>query len=58
MVSSTKNISLDSAIEYCINSDDSDIDSSIGGLTSDEEEEIDNLLLAQDYEFEDHLFTF
>ena len=47
---SRKNFSLEFAVEYCMNSDDSDVDSSIGSLTSDEEEEIDNLLLNQDYE--------
>jgi len=50
MATSRKKISLESAIEFCLNSDDSDVDSSVGGFSSDEQEELDNLLLNQDYD--------
>ena len=42
-------ISSKEAIDFCLESDGSDLDSSIGGLSSDEEEEVDNML-ADNYE--------
>ena len=38
-----KAISPAEAVNYCLQSNDSDIDSSAGGLSSDEEEKVDNL---------------
>ena len=39
------NISLEQAVEFCLQSDEGHIDSSCDGLSSDEEEELDRLLL-------------
>ena len=43
-----KAISLAKAVNYCLQSHDSDLDSSVGGFSSDEEEKVDNVLL-EDY---------
>ena len=45
MVKRLKAISLAEAVNYCLQNDDSDLDSSVGGLSSDEEGKVDNLLL-------------
>ena len=45
MAKKLKAISLVEAVNYCLQSDDSHLDSSVGGLPSDEEEKADNLLL-------------
>ena len=45
MAKGLKTISLAEAVNYCPQDDDSDLDSSVGGLSSDEEEKVDNLLL-------------
>ena len=37
--------SVEETVNYCLNSDESDIDSCCGGLSEDEEEELDELLL-------------
>ena len=39
-----KAISLKEAVDFCINSDGSDLDSSMGGMSSGEEEELDREL--------------
>ena len=44
MAKKLKAISLAEAVNFCLQSDDSHLDSS-GGLPSDEEEKVDNLLL-------------
>ena len=44
--SKSRNISLADAVNYMLESDDSDIDSSQGGLSSDEEEKLDDILLG------------
>ena len=41
-----KVISLEYAVNYMLESDGSDIDSSVGGLSSDEEERLDDQLLG------------
>lgn len=41
-----KVISLEYAVNYILESDDSDIDSSVGGLSSAEEERLDDDLLG------------
>ncbi|XP_057289810.1 uncharacterized protein LOC130612505 [Hydractinia symbiolongicarpus] len=43
---SSRRISLEDAVNYMLETDDSDIDSCHGGLSSDEEERIDNALLG------------
>ena len=40
-----KVISLAELVNFCLQSDDSDLDSSVGGWSSDDEEKVDNLLL-------------
>ena len=45
MAKRLKAISLAEAVNYCLQSDANDLDSSVGGLSSDEEEKVDNLLL-------------
>ena len=45
MAKRLKAISLAEAVNYCLQSYDSDLDSSVGGLSRDEEEKVDNLLL-------------
>lgn len=46
-------ISLDDAVNYMLESDCSDIDSSQGGLSSDEEEKLDDQLLGIGSDWED-----
>ena len=45
MVKRLKAIFLAEAVNYCLQSNDSDLDSSVGGLSNDQEEKVDNLLL-------------
>ena len=45
MAKRLKAMSLAEAVNSCLQSNDSDLDSSVGGLSSDEEEKVDNLLL-------------
>lgn len=44
-VKNQKKISLDDAVQFVLDSDESDVDSCNDGLSSDEEEAIDNALL-------------
>ena len=45
MAKRLKAMSLAEAENCCLQSNDSDLDSSVGGLSCDEEEKVDNLLL-------------
>ena len=45
MAKRLKAIFLAEVVNYCLQSDDRDLDSSDGGLSSDEEEKVDNSLL-------------
>ena len=45
MAKRLKAIFLAEVVNYCLQSDDRDLDSSAGGLSSDEEEKFDNSLL-------------
>ena len=45
MAKRLKTISLAEAVNYCLQSDDGDLDSWVGSLPGDEEEKVDNLLL-------------
>ena len=47
-VKNQKKISLDDAVQFVLDSDESDVDSCNDGLSSDEEEAIDNALLGFD----------
>ena len=47
MAKQVKPISLQDALDYCLQSDESDIDSSVEGLSSAEEDEINDLLTHQ-----------
>ena len=49
MVRQHSTISLKEAIDFCLENDGSDLDSPVGGLSSDEEQEIDTML-ADNYE--------
>ena len=42
-----KTISLAETVNHCLQSHDSDLDYSVGGLSCDEEEKVDNLLLEK-----------
>ena len=46
-------ISLEDAVNYMLESDGSDIDSSHGGISSDEEERLDDQLLGVGSDWED-----
>lgn len=48
-----RSCTLKEAIDYCLDTDGSDIDSCCGGLSSDEEELLDNEQLLSDQEFHD-----
>ena len=48
---SKRSYTLQEALDYCLETDQSDIDSCCGGLSSDEEELIDNEQLFSDDEF-------
>ena len=45
MAKRLKAMSLEEAVNCCLQSNDSDLDSSVGGLSCGEEEKVDNLLL-------------
>ena len=47
MAKRLKTISLAEVVNHCLQSHDSDLDYSVGGLSCDEEEKVDNLLLEK-----------
>lgn len=46
MARKLRSIPLDKVLDYCLESENSDCDSCVEGLSSDEEDELDNLMLG------------
>ena len=48
-----RKVPIEEAVKFMIQSDESDIDSSHGGMSSDEEELLDDALLGMDTDFDE-----